>query len=237
MQVIIKKKKRKTLKIISFNIKSCQECNIEELIDYFKLKKVDIICLQEVDLCSKYCPVNICELIGKKLGFQNKYLKTINRKQGGSYGISIFSKYNIISYKEYYYDKYDEKRGMQEIEIFVPQFKRNIKIFNTHLDYKSSRNYQVKQCLDIISNYNNYDCMLCGDLNLNPTESIYNLLSEKFKNIVYNNTYSSKRPTQILDYILLNKGSNLNYEYNVENVKLSDHKPLICKIKVVNDIK
>ena len=233
MLVKIKKKKKKYIKIISFNIKSCQECNIDELIDYLKSKKVDVICLQEVDLCSKYCPENICELIEKKLGFEHKYLKTVNRKKGGSYGISIFSKFPILSYKEYYYNKYNEKRGMQEIEVFIPQFKRNIKIFNTHLDYKSNRNCQVEQCLEIISHNTDYDCMLCGDLNLNPSEEVYDLISNKFKKIIYNNTYSSKRPTQILDYILLNKESKLNYKYSVDNVKLSDHKPLICKIKIV----
>ena len=195
------------------------------------MKKSDIICLQEIDVCSKYCPVDICQIIAHKLGFYYKYLKTINRKKGGFYGIGIFSKFKILSYKEHYYHKYDEKRGLQEIEVFVPKLKRNIKIFNTHLDYKYSRNYQVKQCLDIISKYHDYDCILCGDLNLNPTENIYNSLSDNFKNIIYNNTYSSKRPRQILDYILLSKFSNLKYKYKVDDVKLSDHRPLICKIK------
>lgn len=234
MLINIKKKKKKHIKILSFNIKSCQECCVDELVKYLKSKLVDVICLQEVDLCSKYCPENICTMIEKELGLQHKYLKTVNRRQGGSYGISIFSKFPIISYHEYYYDRYNEKRGIQEIEINVPQFKKNIKIFNTHLDYKSNRNYQVKQCLEILDS-NQCDFVLCGDLNLNPTEEIYNIISEKFKKILYNNTYSSKRPTQILDYILLNKKSNFKYKYTVDDIKLSDHKPLICKIKVVKN--
>lgn len=226
--VIIKKKKRK-VKVMSFNIRSCQDCQLDNIINYLGTKKSDIICLQEVDIFSKYCPVNICDLIKEKLGFNYKYLKTIDRKVKGQYGICIFSKYPIIEYEEYYYHNYNEKRGLQRIKVFIPKLKEEYNIFNTHLDYKHNRDLQVKECLDIIDKYNS-NCILCGDLNLNPTEEIYNKLTEKFREINYSNTYSAKRPKQILDYILINKNNDIKYKYMVDDVILSDHKPLICYI-------
>lgn len=230
MVVIIKKQKKKKIKIISFNIKSCQECHINHLIDYFVDKKPDVICLQEVDVCSKYCQEDICRILGEKLNYEYKYLKTLNRRIKGEYGICILSKYPIKNYEEYYYNNYNEKRGLQKVKIFIPHFNKEIIIFNTHLDYKSSRDLQVKECLDIINKHINFDCILCGDLNLNPKEEIYNSISCNFQKIIYNNTYSSKRPKQILDYILLHQNSNFDYNYEVDNINLSDHKPLLCRI-------
>ena len=165
------------------------------------------------------------------MNFQCKYLKTINRKNKGEYGICVLSRYLIQNYETYYYKKYNEKRGLQKIELFIPHFNEKITIFNTHLDYKTNRNHQVKECLEIINKHNNNNCVLCGDLNLNPQEDIYDSISCFFQNIVYSNTYSAKRPKQILDYILLHKNMSFNYKYEVDNIILSDHKPLICRIK------
>ncbi len=236
MEYIIKKKKQK-IKIISFNIKSCQESDLESLIDYIYKKKTDIVCLQEVDKCSKYCEKNICEEIFKKINFYSRYLKTIDRRGKGEYGICILSRYLIKDYKKFYYNTYNEKRGIQMIQVYIPFFKKNINIFNTHLDYKNSRNSQVEEFLNIVNKYKNDDCILCGDLNLNPTEDIYKIISQNFKKINYNNTYSVKRPKQILDYILIHKNSDFIYEYEVDNIKLSDHKPLICNIYNANFLK
>ena len=222
--------RKKKLKIISFNIKSCQECNLMELIEYFKKKKPDVICLQEVDKCSKYCEQDICKEFINEFGYESKYLKTVKRKGFGEFGICIFSKYKILDYQEYYYSNYDEKRGIQKISISVPFLKKKINIFNTHLDYKNVRDQQVVECLNFISRFELSDFILCGDLNLNPKSIIYGKISDYFKEIKYNTTYSYKRPKEIIDYILINKNSKLSIEYEVENVKLSDHKPLISNI-------
>lgn len=229
---IIKIRKRKNkIKIMSYNIKSCQECDFNDLIEYFNIKKPDIICLQEVDKCSKYCTQNICEELLNKLNLHSKYLKTIDRRGSGEYGICIVSRYPIQNYEEYYYGNYNEKRGLQRMQIFVPFLKKKINVFNTHLDYKNCRDSQLKDCLNIIDKHKENDCILCGDLNLNPTENVYQEISINFKKINYGNTYSAKRPKQIIDYILLHKDCKLSYEYEVENIKLSDHKPLICNIR------
>lgn len=224
------------LKIISYNIKSCDLCTINQLIDFFKKSNYDFILLQEVDNLTKKNNYKKTELIANAIGYYY-YFSSARKKMGGEFGNSILSKHRIYERIKFCLpDKKLENRCIQGVKILINDL--NIWLFNTHLDWDKTFQIQNNQINNIYKLLGNYDIksliILGGDFNIEK-----NLIKnkdflneyDKQENTVF--TWSSKRPKSQIDNIFIKNNLNIiNYKYSSINTIYSDHKPLICEINL-----
>ena len=228
------------LRIISYNIKSFELCEINKLIEFFKNGKFDIILLQEVDSNTKKNNYNITKFIAEKLDYYY-YFAPARKKMKGEFGNSIITSYEIknkeiicLPYKKL------ETRCLQGIKIYLDKLNQDIFIFNTHLDWDKLYEIQNLQ-IDIIhkyleDNYNNqYLVILGGDFNIEHKHiKNLNFINKYYKQDYIINTWSTKRPKTQLDNIYIscnhNKCSIYKNEYYSQDIKMSDHKPLMCNL-------
>ena len=232
--IIIKKKKRQKIKVISLNLKSCSLITLENIMEFFRTERCDVICLQELDVDTQKFKHNLCQLLAENYGYYSKFQKSVKRHKGGYEGLSILSKHPILQYQSIPYQHFKEKRFMQRIKIFHPELNQEISIINTHLDYMDCNELQLQQLKKYTSSLDDPYFLVCGDLNITPFEIhqkpdprgfLNNIVDESF-------TYTTKRPKEKLDYIIMSDGllQNYKYKYIIPSNKLSDHKALVLNI-------
>ncbi len=125
-------------------------------------------------------------------------------------------------------------------EVTLPNGKL-ITFAGTHLchEFEENRIAQTKAIKEILET-GDHPTILTGDFNFTPSATPYAVLSEKYMDAaeITGNpgaTYSSKEPTNRIDYIWLSKPDSWNIlEINILQVDYSDHMPVLVKVQLDN---
>lgn len=209
----------KDFKVMTYNIYGGRNASSEMLAESIKKYSPDFIALQEVDKnTNRSSNIDITKNIAEKLGYNNFYFRKSLDYDGGEYGISIISKYEIE--KIYVYTL--ESKNMEKRQIIMAKLKdSDILVVNTHLSYNElENNSQINEFLDVVNSIEAKYKILCGDFNLLPNTEKYKKIIEK-----YYDTYDKEKPR--IDYIFTNtKDFKVTSAEFLENEKdLSDHLP------------
>ncbi len=210
---------------------------LNRLIEFIKTVQPDIVGLIEVDTGSiRSRNVNQAESIAAALGYDSSYqvkygessfnhLLPILRKQGNA----LLCGPNIQGERFHYFDA-GIKKLVIELEL------DDCAIFLVHLSLKyRHRHVQLRHLYDLIK-ATKKPVIVAGDFNTFWGEDeIY--LFQQAAGLVSANTehlpsYPSRGPRRELDYILHQKSIRVSH-FEIPDVQLSDHLPLVCDFETV----
>ncbi|WP_331476268.1 endonuclease/exonuclease/phosphatase family protein [Terrisporobacter petrolearius] len=218
------------LKIVSYNIHSGVDKDmfptLFDIIDFLKNCDADIICLQEVNESAK-------------VGFQVSSLKEelgMNSHFGANvvnlnsnYGLVTYSKYRIIRQNHVYLSSSKEQRGMLHTVIDVKG--KNVNIINVHLGTnKEEQEGQLKELQTFIDGLGNEPYIIAGDFNAADINLDNNCI-DVAKTLDKSNTLTFSLGIERIDYIFVSRDI-VPINYRVIIKKLSDHYPIIAKLRV-----
>ncbi|MGI9239041.1 MAG: endonuclease/exonuclease/phosphatase family protein [Woeseiaceae bacterium] len=209
---------------------------LPEIAKFIKSVDPDIVGLIEVDTGSiRSRNVNQAEKLASDLGmntsFETKYgQKSINqllpivRKQGNA-----FMAAQRVHGETFHYFDTGIKRLIIELEM------QDYAIFLVHLSLKyRHRHLQLRRLYDLIQETRK-PVVVAGDFNTFWGENeIYLFMKAaglKSANIDSRPTYPSRAPRKELDFILYQDGIHVT-NFDVPDVRLSDHMPLICDFEL-----
>lgn len=159
-------KEKASLKVISYNVKDCENGEkIEEIANDIKSKNADVVCVQEIDkMTERSGNRDVIKLLSQQLGLNYCFFPAIEL-QGGEYGIGILSKYELTNCKRVSLETgREEGRVLAQAQIHVDG--KAINVFNTHLSYESLklRSEQMKFLNETVSAEKPF--VLTGDFNI-----------------------------------------------------------------------
>jgi endonuclease/exonuclease/phosphatase family metal-dependent hydrolase len=209
---------------------------LPEITNFIKTIDPDIVGLIEVDTGSiRSRMVNQAEKIAEDLGMNTSYetkygeksfnqILPIVRKQGNAF----MAAERVHGEKVHYFDT-GIKRLIIELEM------EEFAVFLVHLSLKyRHRHLQLRRLHDLIE-ATEKPVIVAGDFNTFWGENeIYLFLRAAgltSANIASKPTYPSRAPRKELDFVLYQEGIEVT-NFEVPDVRLSDHLPLICDFEV-----
>lgn len=230
-----------TIRIMTYNIEAGVQANMEEIGQYIKAQKPDVVALQEIDQwayrAKRKSPSPENQVV--KLATEADMLPVFSQTcdfNSGFYGIGLLSKYNIISYKRILLPQSNpeyEPRVALVVELDVNG--KKITIVNTHLtlvdeDRLLQAKFIAKQLRKIKT-----PKLLCGDMNTQPDEIIMTKTWTKYHDALPENqtTFPSVKPRAKLDYIFTDSKDNIEIvnQHVDTSCGLSDHCP--CYVDII----
>ncbi len=196
-----------------------------DIIDFLKNSDADIICLQEVNESAKV-GFQVSSL-KEELGMNSHYGANVVNTNS-SYGLVTYSKYKIISKNHVYLTSKNEQRGLLHTVIDVRGKKVNI--INLHLSANTEeQKVQLKEVQEYIDNLDDETYIIAGDFN-EPETSLNNVV-DVAKELDKSNTLTFSLGIERIDYIFTSSDVE-PIDYNVLMKKMSDHYPIIAKLKI-----
>ena len=210
---------------------------LPELTTFIKSVDPDIVGLIEVDTGSiRSRKVNQAEKIASDLSMNSSYetkygskslnqLLPIVRKQGNAFMAAA-----RVHGETFHYFDTGIKRLIIELEM------REFAVFLVHLSLKyRHRHLQLRHLYDLIEKTQK-PVIVAGDFNTFWGENEIYLFKRaaglKSANVDCIPTYPSRSPRKELDFILFQEGINVT-NFEVPQVRYSDHLPLVCDFDVV----
>lgn len=209
---------------------------LPDITNFIKSADPDIVGLIEVDTGSiRSRKVNQAEVIAAELGMNSSYetkygAKSINkllpiiRKQGNA-----FLAAPRVHGESFHYFETGIKRLIIELEM------DSFAVFLVHLSLKyRHRHLQLRKLYDLIE-VTSKPVIVAGDFNTFWGENeIYLFMRAaglRSANVQSEPSYPSRAPRKELDFILYQDGINVTH-FEIPQVRLSDHLPLICDFEV-----
>ena len=217
------------IKIVSYNIHSGVDKDmfptLFDTIDFLKNSDADIICLQEVNESAKV-GFQVSSL-KEELGMNSQYGANVVNANS-SYGLVTYSKYKIISKNHVYLSSENEQRGLLHTVIDVRGKKVNI--INLHLSANTQeQEIQLKEVQEFIDNLGDETYIIAGDFN-EPDISLNDTI-DVAKELEQSNTLTFSLGIERIDYIFTSSDVE-PIDYKVLIKKMSDHYPIIAKLKI-----
>lgn len=236
----------RSLKIVQYNVgvfgKELDNA-IPMISEMMKELNADVISLNELDSCnlrhSNYQIKDFAEAMGD---WNFRYAHALPSYKGGSYGVGVCTKDEIISSYEIHFDKYDgsETRACCVVET------ADYVLASTHLDHKgdTAQLTQAKVLNEaMVAKYGNCGkpVFLCGDMNAYPNSNTVKELKKAWSQLSGTDiTISPKNPRACIDYVfLLKNGAECKVSrYSVPSVftngdvtLASDHFPVFVEVE------
>jgi endonuclease/exonuclease/phosphatase family metal-dependent hydrolase len=206
--------------------------NLASIAQFIKSVEPDIVGLIEVDMGShRTAQVNQAEFIAELLGHYSTYeckygKRSINnylpilRKQGNA-----FLAADSIHGERFHYFDYGVKRLVIELEM------QDYAVFLVHLSLQALHRRLQLNHLQTLIDKTSKPVIVAGDLNtFNGADELKHFLhvtKMQSANIEELNSFPSWNPRRELDFILHQDGIDIN-DFEIPDVRYSDHLPLIC---------
>ena len=146
-----------------------------------------------------------------------------------NYGLVTYSKYKIIRQNHVYLSSSREQRGLLHTVIDVRGKKVNI--INVHLGTdKNEQKLQIEELQDFIDGLGNENYIIAGDFNAADITLEENCI-DVAKELDKSNTLTFSLGLERIDYIFASPNIKpINYRVIIK--KLSDHYPIIAKLRL-----
>jgi endonuclease/exonuclease/phosphatase family metal-dependent hydrolase len=238
------------LKVIAYNIEFGKVTSIDEMYSFLKSEKPDIICFNVVP--GQGWTKKVGELLGMDYSYEGKissanHLAPFKDKSGFYYGKfkSILSKYPLENPHEVIL-KGDRWSPASAIVANVKvSEKKSVMVFSLHIptgidNPEESKAYFLAQILK--NKYSGFDSViLAGDFNdrynSKPMKYLYDLgFKNPYKSLNINLAHSTslsreENKGKVIDHILY-KGLKVKRAGIIEQISLSDHKPVWAEFKL-----
>lgn len=218
------------IKIVTYNIHSGVDKDmfptLFDIINFLKNCDADIICLQEVNECAKV-GFQVSSL-KEELGMYSHFGANVVNLNS-NYGLVTYSKYKIIRQNHIYLSSSKEQRGLLHTVIDVKG--KRVNIINVHLSAdKNEQKIQLKELQEFVDSIGDETYIIAGDFN---TENITlnNKSIDVAKELEKSNTLTFSLGIERIDYIFISQNI-VPLDYKVIIKKLSDHYPIIAKIRI-----
>ncbi len=241
------------IKILTMNIWKYYDWEVrkEEVINFLKDQNVDIIFLQEVAyddrLKDKWS--NQIEEINEQIKYPySTFGKLMEMKEWHKkpidwvmyYGLGILSKYKIKHSEVVILPpvKKDKKFGF--MHVIIETSKGDINLINVHFENTNAGSKEhLKQTLNWC-NERRIKSIIAGDFNMKVIEDLREIAKKDYQISYLIKPYKSFMPTEFshdkvpitLDYIISYKEKFEMYGIECINNDISDHNPVIAKIKL-----
>ncbi len=211
------------MKLITYNIhKGIDENNNESLndiIDYLKRTKADIICLQEVLNSIHIKLLNELDI--------NGYFLSNVKLTNDLYGISIYFKNDMVSVDGVHLVSEKERRGFIHLQLYIND--KLVNIINLHLGLSIyERDKQLEQVLNYVDTLRGKN-IICGDFN--QTDLKIDKFYDLAKIFDLENTETFSKSKSRIDYIFISQNINPT-KYIVDFITTSDHFPVIGEFNI-----
>ncbi len=231
-----------SLRIVSYNIYHGEGAdkviNIDRTASVIAQYNPDLVAIQEIDNnTTRSGRVNQAAELGRKLGMEYRFKKSINYRDGG-YGIAILSAYPIkhTILHNLPTPEGEEPRGALEVVVgFVDEDGQTnaLSFVCAHLGLNNEQRVAQVQALVRELSARGHAVVVSGDLNAEPREdSIKNLEGAGFvpADEQMLNTFPAKEPVKKIDYILTKDLPIRHRRFVVDgNPKTSDHRLVFCE--------
>ncbi len=240
--------KNKPVKVMSYNIRIASPpskgwgfTDLQATVNVINRLKPDLVALQEVDAYTERSgkQSHQAKELAEKTGMYYHFAKAVDRS-GGDYGVAVLSRFPIIKGESFRLPLTEGSKG--EIRaaavIRVKIFGKETVFMSAHLDHLSDadRQLQVEALNKIIRSNSKYPLIFGADLNMKRNNPVIKILE---KEVVFNcvscePTFPSDKPTETIDYLMLNKAALKAFKisnYHVEEeAYASDHLPLMMDL-------
>jgi endonuclease/exonuclease/phosphatase family metal-dependent hydrolase len=233
------------MKIMSFNTQHCLNY-LEQKIDYdimantIKTVGADIVGLNEMyseaDVPSDY--INQTKKLSELTGIENYYFaKAIQLSGEGAYGNGLLSKYKIVEAKTIKVPDPNPRRcpnGYYETRcVLKAKLENGYTVIDCHFGLNPDE--QENAVKTILENLEEEKCILMGDFNVTPEDSVLLPLYEKLKDASqgfckHTPTFPSDKPRIKIDYIFVSPDITVEYA-EIPEIIASDHRVHIAEIK------
>lgn len=210
--------------LMTYNIHKGKDSNnrntLNQMIQFMKESQAQVICLQEV---MSFQSPKIAIQTNMHSYFAPNVVNPIY-----SHGLAIYSKYPIIETNHIALTSSEEPRGFLHAVLKVDDDKI-LNVVNVHLGINTKeRNIQVSQVIDYIKSLEG-DTVVLGDFNDANIEM--DDLVDVAKHHNSEDTHSYSALDARIDYIFIRDNQIYCSHYNVIEIDLSDHYPVLGKIK------
>lgn len=210
--------------------------NLRRIVEFVQHARPDVTGLIEVDMgsvrtASVSQPEAIADALGHQHSFQSKYaVQSLNKRLPivSKQGNAFLSGEMIVAERYHYFDA-GIKRLIMELEL------ESVSIFLVHLSVKfRHRHYQLRHLHELVA-ASQKPVIVAGDFNTLWGDYELHLFMEAAGLHNANTgdlpTYPSWAPRRQLDFVLFSEGIHVN-GFEIPQVQLSDHLPLICDFEV-----
>lgn len=214
---------------------------LEGITRFIGAENPDVVGLIEVDTGSvRTGMINQAEFIANQLGHYSTYeckygtgsinqLVPIVRKQANAF----LAAPGVTGERFHYFDT-GIKRLIIELEL------EELCIFLVHLSLKfRQRQYQLRYLHDLVARTAK-PVIVAGDFNTFwGTDEIYLFMRAtglRSANTLGLPSFPARRPRVELDFILVSSGIEIT-DFRVPNVRLSDHRPLVCDFRIMAPVR
>ncbi|WP_343701609.1 endonuclease/exonuclease/phosphatase family protein [Chitinophaga sp.] len=231
------------IKVLSYNIhhgvNNKGELDIQGIANVILATNPDLVALQEVDSATaRVKKANQLQQLAEATGMYIYFGKAM-ALQGGGYGNGILSRYPI---QESYSVELpaagagSEPRTAAVVTVKLPGDSLLLNFASAHLDHRENPADRLAQCGILLKHFGEHTrpVILAGDMNATPASKEITTLKSLFTDATekLGPTWPSDKPTQKLDYVLVNNTSQWHVMSAtvIEETVASDHRPVICEL-------
>jgi endonuclease/exonuclease/phosphatase family metal-dependent hydrolase len=227
--------------------------NLAGIAEVIRSSGATLVALQEVDVHwdQRSGFANQAAELAKTLGLQVRFAP-IYRLPGADaasppreYGVALLSRYPIVAFTNHAITRLSTQGNTASptqmpgfLEVTIDVGGRRVRVFNTHLDYRSDpavRRQQVSESLAIIGAYGT-PMLMFGDLNAVPTapelQPLFRRLRDGWPESAGTGfTYPAVKPVRRIDYVLASDHFRVIYA-RVPDAEASDHRPVVIDVVI-----
>ena len=223
--------------------------NLSRIAQFFKQRRIDVVCLQEVDKSSHWNKrLDLLEILREETGYEHA-LHGINNLRTGrkplAYGNAILSRYPVHFWENSVFSKATfGGNGFMYAEVVIGDV--HLPVINLHLDFRSKKKriIQVGKVIDYIKSRKSANGSLrpivCGDFNTS-SKRVGDAVQQMFEYLlssgdyklypIKTRTFPALLPSRSLDFVFLPAPLEKKHS-EVCRVVLSDHRPVLVDIEL-----
>lgn len=239
------------LRVMTFNIRSGNG-DLDGIVSAIHTVSPDIVALQEVDVhwAGRSNFVDQASALGDRLAMQVRFAR-IYRLPGASaaqppreFGVALLSRYPIVRWSNDSLTRLSTQEqnpvptrmpGLLDATIDVHG--TLVRVFNTHLDYRSDPSVRRTQVAEMLARINaaSERVIVFGDLNAKPDalelQPLLQRLHDAWPSTLRDSgfTYPADAPLERIDYVLVSRDFSVRSAH-VPVTHASDHRPVVVDL-------
>ncbi len=228
------------MKVMSFNVGRCQtypdyvDESCEAMADVIKACEPDVVCFNEIYGGNIFD--NQVKKIAELTGLEHYFMADAIIYDNKPFGNAVISRIPIASAEKISIPDPEVKTGSDYYEtrcILKAKLQNGVTVIATHIGLNDDEKLNAVDA--ILRNLENEKCVLAGDFNMTPDNSMLKPIYEKMTDtaICFKNelaSFPSDNPDKKLDYIFISNDLTVNTA-DIPAIIVSDHRPYLAEIE------